>query len=281
MKLEDFKAGLDDYIVALSQHEQRPNTTDKYRRDIEAFIRYLQEHNFPEADKNAYIKYKDYLVKIGRKNSSINSYIAAINRYFRHLDMHKCCVDSFRVQKNAGIENIIEISEYYKLLEYLKSRKNQTTYMIVRSLASSGMRVSELSFLTVEVLKNAGKMQVTNKNKSRQVLFPDEVVEELFGYCEAKGITSGIIFFGKDPNKGLHRSAIWNRLKTAAKNAEVDMDKVFPHNLRHLFAKTYLDVNANIGDLADILGHENINTTRIYIRKTTNELKVKLNGMKL
>lgn len=281
MLLTDFEKKLDEYIERLENNEQSRNTVIKYRGNISAFIGYLKTHCGEEINKDLFSDYKQYLIDEDYKKTSINSYIIAINKYLRYLGLDDFCVKVLKMQQNTSIENVIELPEYRKLVDFLSKKRNRTTYLIVRTLASTGIRVGELRFLTVDALKDGGCMEVTNKNKTRQVLFPDGITRELLEYCNEKEIHDGIVFYGKDHTKGLHPSSIWRRLKTAAIQAQIDENKTFPHNLRHLFAKTYLETYGNIFDLADLLGHESINTTRIYNRKSKGERREKLNQMGL
>jgi len=270
---------LDEYLNLLVNEECSEKTMSTYRCVLNKFKEYVASSSEnKDFDKKMLNQYKQHLEN-NYKTSSVNTYITILNKYFKYLQFHDCYLTLVITQKAAGVDNVIELDEYEHLKEHLKSTSNQTTYLIIKTLACTGIRVSELQFVTYESLTNC-VIRAKNKNKIREVLIPNQVATALLYYCQEKEIDSGVIFRAKNSTKkGLHPSSIWRRIQTAALQAGISKEKAHPHSFRHLFAKIYLAKTNDLASLADILGHENINTTRIYTRDSREERREKLNSL--
>ena len=213
--------------------------------------------------------------------SSANSMIAAVNAFLRFMGWMDCCIKQFKVQKKAFCSEEKELtkSEYIRLVNTAKEKGNERLNLILQTICGTGIRVSELQFITVEAVRK-GEAVVSCKNKTRTVFIVRELQKKLLHYIKTKGIASGCIFITKS-GKPMSRCNIWREMKALCEQAGVSPDKVFPHNLRHLFARTFYGIEKDIAKLADILGHSSINTTRIYIISTGAEHKRKMENMRL
>ena len=185
-----------------------------------------------------------------------------------------------RIQKKTSMENVISRQEYEKMLEVAKKQTSQRNYMIMKVLAMTGMRVGELQYLTTEALKT-GKITIIKKGKYREVCMQKSLIKMLREYCRKEEIFSGYLFFGRNRKQPLDTTGVWKMLKKIAGKAGVDPEKVYPHSFRHLFAKTYMQEIGNILELADILGHSNIETTRMYTLTSTEEKRNALEKLEL
>ena len=243
------------------ENERSKATVEKYLRDIRTFITFVGGECM--IDKDTVIAYKAYLLE-KYAPASVNSMLAAINSFFKENGWYDCVVKAIKIQKEAFRSGKKELAreEYYRLLQAAKRQENQRLYMLIQTICSTGIRVSELEYITVEAL-HTRRAVVSLKGKTRTVILPMELCRELKQYVKGRDIRSGAIFVTRN-GKPMNRSNIWKEMKELCKSAGVDREKVFPHNLRHLFACTYYQLNKDITHLADILGHSNINTTRIY-----------------
>ncbi len=248
----------------LMQEEKASATLEKYMRDVRAFCTWAAG---AEIDKEKVLCYKEYL--IGKfAPASVNSVLSSLNSFFAFADWYELKVKFLKIQKQIFAQSGKELTkdEYERLLLAAKERKNEKLYFLMQTICASGIRVSELSAITVEAVKNR-KADIRCKGKLRVVILPDRLCKMLREYAKGQNITSGPIFVTKT-GKPLDRSAIWKRMKSLCESAGVDEKKVFPHNLRHLFARTFYTLQKDIVRLADILGHASINTTRIYTMET-------------
>lgn len=251
---------LDDFRAMLVNDEKSKATIEKYTRDLESFCRFA--HGMA-VTKELVIGYKQYLVE-RYAPASVNSMLAAINRFFREQGWYDCIVKALKIQRQSFREKERELTkeEYYRLLRAAKQRGNTRLYLLMQTICSTGIRVSEVRFITVEVVRR-GRAVVSLKGKTRQVLLPSALCRELKSYAKEKGIRSGSIFVTAG-GKPMDRSNILHEMKALCQLAGVERTKVFPHNLRHLFACLYYKVSKDLSRLADVLGHSNVNTTRIY-----------------
>ncbi len=160
-----------------------------------------------------------------------------------------------------------------------KQKKNERLNLIIQTICATGIRVSELQYITVEAVK-CGEAIVNCKAKTRSVFIVKELKQKLLRYAAEQEIKSGMIFVTKNV-KPVNRTNIWREMKALCKDANVNPQKVFPHNLRHLFARTFYGIEKDIAKLADILGHSSINTTRIYIISTGTEHRRRMENMHL
>jgi len=252
---------LDEFKEKMKKNEKSMATIEKYQRDIQTFVSFVGENAV--VNKEMVIDYKQHLLE-QYAPASVNSMLAAVNNFFKENGWYDCVVKAIKIQKEAFRNGKKELTreEYYRLLEAAKRKENRRLYMLMQTICSTGIRVSELSFITVEAL-NSRRATVSLKGKTRTVILPGELCRELKRYIKERNIKSGSIFVTRNGNP-MNRSNIWQEMKELCELAGVDREKVFPHNLRHLFACTYYSIEKDITHLADILGHSNINTTRIY-----------------
>lgn len=248
----------------LIEEEKAAATIEKYIRDINAFTQWLGEN---ELDKEAVLSYKEYLTK-NYAPASVNSVLSSLNSFFTFNEWYYLRVKNLKIQKQifASKDKELTKAEYERLLTAAKSKGNEQLYFLMQTICATGIRVSELCYITVESLK-AQKAQINLKGKMRIVILPKELCKMLLHYTKEQKITSGSVFLSRN-GKPLDRSNIWKMMKSLCESADVAKEKVFPHNLRHLFARTFYSLQKDIVRLADILGHSSINTTRIYTMET-------------
>lgn len=244
----------------LKNEEKSSATVEKYIRDVRKLFQWCKAK---EIDKKDIINYKDSLAD-KYTTISINSMLSSINSFFVWCGWHELKVKTIKCQKQifAREEKELTKEEYKRLLNSALNNKNDRLYHIMQTICSSGIRVSELPFITVEAVKNQ-RAEVKSKGKNRTVFLPKDLCLILKTYADKNKIKSGSIFVSKS-GKPLSRTNIWADMKKLCESANVSRSKVFPHNLRHLFARTFYSQQKDIVRLADILGHSSINTTRIY-----------------
>ena len=260
----------------LFREEKSGATVEKYLRDARAFVRYAQEK---PVTKELCIAYKKSLEDAGYKPRSVNSMLAALNRFLSFIGAGACRVKTLRLQKDAYLTEEKELTkeEYKRLLAAAKGKSQLN--LVLRTICATGIRVSELQFFTVEAAAR-GEVLVKCKNKTRTVLVPGDLQKLLLNYARKNGIRSGTVFVTRN-GKPLDRSYIWSQMKGLCRSAGVRASKVFPHNLRKLFARTFYGMEKDIAKLADILGHSSIETTRIYIMTTGWEHRRQIERMAL
>lgn len=251
-----------DFYRYLVAEEKSKATTEKYLRDIDAFCRFAGEM---PVTKDVAVAYKQHLLERGYAVRSVNSMLASVNSLFSFLGWQDCRVKSLRIQREAYRPESRELTkaEYFRLLDAAQSPGLR---LVLETICATGIRVSELRFFTVEAIQ-AGEITVRCKNKTRRILIPGKLRKRLRNFAQKEKIHSGPIFLGRN-GKPLDRSRIWALMKSLCAAAGVERSKVFPHNLRKLFARTFYSQEKDIAKLADVLGHSNINTTRIYIIST-------------
>ena len=266
-----------EFATQLRNDEKSEATVSKYIRDVVCFAAVT---NGRHVDKDLVIAYKSQ-VGTNYAIASANSMIAAVNAFLRFMGWVDCCIKQFKVQKKAFCSEEKELTkaEYIRLVNTAKQKGNERLNLLLQTICGTGIRVSELQFITVEAVRK-GEAVVSCKNKTRTVFIVRELQKKLLNYIKAKGITTGCIFITKS-GKPMNRCNIWREMKALCEQAGVTPDKVFPHNLRHLFARTFYGIEKDIAKLADILGHSSINTTRIYIITTGAEHKRKMENMRL
>ena len=261
----------------LIENEKATATIEKYIRDIGKFTEYVADKPI---DKTRILEYKIYLEQTYAIRSA-NSMLAALNAFFRFLGWYDLCVKQFKIQKDAYCSEDKELTkeEYTALVRTAEQKKNERLSLVVQTICGTGIRVSELQSITVEAVRRSEAI-VSCKGKTRKIFIVKALQKKLIRYANEQGITSGILFVTKS-GKPLNRSNIWREMKELCKQAGVSPQKVFPHNLRHLFARTFYGIEKDIAKLADILGHSNINTTRIYIITTGAEHQRRMENMRL
>lgn len=269
---------INGFVDNLYSEEKSTATIEKYIRDINAFCVFLGENR---VTKEIVIEYKRKLINDGYTARSINSMIAPINKLFAFLGWYDYRVKSLKIQHEIfrPEEKELTKSEYIRLVNAANKKKNERLSLILQTVCGTGMRVSELRYITVEAAKN-GLVCVNCKAKNRRIFIVKDLRKKLLKYAESKGITSGKIFITRT-GKDIDRVAVWREMKNLCREAEVNPSKVYPHNLRHLFARIFYSIEKDVAKLADILGHNNINTTRIYIISTGSEHCKKMESMKL
>ena len=266
-----------EFELELRNDEKSELTVEKYLRDVWRFITFSSGKPI---DKSLVLAYKAELEK-EYAVASANSMIASVNAFFRFTGWIDLCVKQFKVQRKTFCNEEKELTkaEYVRLCKTAEEQKNERLNLILQTLCGTGIRVSELQFITVEAAER-GEAVVSCKNKTRTVFIVRELQKKLLSYCKRRGITSGQIFVTKT-GKPMSRTNIWREMKHLCKDAGVNPNKVFPHNLRHLFARVFYGIEKDIAKLADILGHSSINTTRIYIITTGTEHRRKMENMRL
>ncbi len=251
----------------LLAEERSAATVEKYMRDVAAFFHYADG---AELSKELVIAYKK-LLREKYAVRSVNSIIAALNCLFGFLGRHELKIKALKLQKQIYCPEERELTkpEYERLCRAAKQRKNERLCLILQTLCGTGIRVSELRYITVEATKS-GEATVSCKAKTRTIFIVNDLKRKLLSYAKKQNITSGMIFVTKT-GKPISRTNIWRDMKRLCSHAAVNPQKVFPHNLRHLFARVFYKMEKDIAKLADILGHSSINTTRIYIVSTGSE----------
>lgn len=249
---------------------------------ISAYVRYarqIEQHMENEGvSKKTVLDYKKNL-KGKVSPSTLNLAIIAVNKYLKYVDYAGCMVKTEKIQKRKSLENVISITEYRRMLEVAKSGRWKKYYYIMKTLAQTGIRVSELRYFTVETLEKT-KIQASNKGKTREIYLPDSLIQELKEYCIDEKIESGAIFRG-DNTKPIGRASVYKMLIRIGDKAGIQKEKVYPHSFRHLFAVTYINCYGNLTELADILGHSNLETTRIYTLTTVEEKRKRMDNLGL
>lgn len=264
------------YAEYLLQKELAQNTREVYLRQAKSFMKFIGER---EITKKETIAYKQKLLTGNASPASQNLYITAVNCYLRYEGMEDCSIRTVRQQRNQCPNNIISAEEYQRMLQCAKQRGYQKYYCIMRTLAMTGIRISELSGCTVEALHH-GKFVIYNKGRMREIYLPDRLIAELERYCAEEKITSGAIFLG-NRSCPITRNAVYKMLLHVADIEGIPRQKAHPHSFRHLFAITYMKQYADLPELADIMGHSSLETTRIYTRTTSDEKRRRINELKL
>lgn len=251
---------VENYKKYLIEDEKSSYTVEKYLSDVRKFRAFLKNDDFGKAEV---IAYKAYLAE-NYAVSSANTAISSLNSFFGFMGWYELRLKSLKTQHRIFASDEKELSkhEYEKLLCAAKESRNQSLYFLMQTICATGIRVSELRFITVDAVAKK-RAEISCKGKRRSVFLPDALCRMLKGYIKEKKIKSGPVFVTKNGNP-LDRSNIWSAMKKLCRLAGVSEQKVFPHNLRHLFARTYYTAQKDIVRLADILGHSSINTTRIY-----------------
>lgn len=268
---------LKDFEKSMFEDEKSKLTVEKYLRDLRCFADYANDQVI---DKTLVLEYKAELVR-SYALTSTNSMLAALNAFLRFVGWLDCTVKQFKIQKKAFCSEEKELSkaEYLALVRTAENKNNEQLSLLIQTICGTGIRVSEVAYITVEAV-HRGEAIVSCKGKTRRVFIVSALRKKLLQYTKERGIKSGMIFVTKN-GKAMNRSNIWAEMKKLCKEAGVSPNKVFPHNLRHLFARTFYGIEKDIAKLADILGHSNINTTRIYIISTGAEHRRKMENMRL
>ena len=268
---------ISDFKENLILEERSAATVEKYIRDISAFSNFADG---AEITKETVIAYKKHL-QDSYAVRSVNSMLASINSLFAFLGWHEFKVKSIKLQQQIYCPEEKELTkaEYARLCRTAERKHNERLNLILQTICGTGIRVSELQYITVEAVKQ-GEATVSCKAKTRSVFIVKELQKKLLRYATEQNIKSGMIFVTRT-GKPISRTNVWREMKALCNEAGVNPQKVFPHNLRHLFARVFYGIEKDIAKLADILGHSSINTTRIYIISSGTEHRRRMENMRL
>lgn len=249
----------------LRSEEREQSTIEKYIREVRLFTRWLSGR--PVAAETI-AQWKNHLRDEGYKAETINSKLSALNKFFRFMGWPEFRIKYLKIQRKLfrGTERELTKEEYMRLLETANSLGNVRLALLIETICVIGIRVSEVRYITVETIR-AGRADIALKGKIRTILLPGKLCRKLQKYAKRQKITSGEIFLTRS-GRGISRRQIWAEMKALCKKANVAPSKVFPHNLRHLFARTFYRACRDVAKLADVLGHSSIETTRIYLVST-------------
>ncbi len=253
----NIKNKISEFEDSLLEEEKSGATVEKYLRDIRTFAAFLGGR---EPSKSEFIRYKKSIAE-SYAPASVNSMLVSVNAFLKFIGRTDCTVKLLKIQRQmfASEKKELSASEYKRLLA---AAKNTRLALVIQTICETGIRVSELKYITVEAV-NEGKAVVDCKSKTRVIFIPSLLRKILLAYIKKSDLKAGSVFVTKS-GKPLNRSNIWRDMKTLCQRANVAPDKVFPHNLRHLFARTFYSIERDIVLLADLLGHSSIDTTRIY-----------------
>ncbi len=275
MDKQDLIFKVDEWIEEQKYQEYSDNTLKQYRANVMKFVKWLPEQE--EITKDTTMRYKKYLFNLEPrpKTSSMNTWIIELNKFLKWLGLNESTLLKNKVQSNMSNNEILTISDYKRLLRFAKRFGNLKLYYIMKTLAMTGIRISELKYFTVENLKS-NYIPVFNKGKERTVIVRQDLVRELRKYARENKIKSGPIFRGEKQEK-IVESTIWRQMKKVAGAARVNKKRVHAHSFRHLFAIVFLnEFNGSVTELADILGHNSLETTRLYTRSSNSQKREKL-----
>lgn len=271
------EAGIENYCDWLIKCEKCEGTVQKYRHALLQFMTYMKGK---KVDKSDVLIWKEYL-KAHLAPITVNGTLTALNGYFDFNHWVDCRVRFLKITPLPFCQESRELSkeEYQKLVDAAWKKENERLALLLQTICSSGIRISELKYVTVDAAQR-GKAEVDCKGRVRTVILARQLCTVLLEYAARKGIIKGIIFITRS-GKPLDRSNIWREMKALSEEAGVEKDKVFPHNLRHLFAKTYYEAEKDLSKLADILGHSDVNTTRIYTKESGSRHRMQLENLDL
>ncbi len=257
---------ISDYREHLMLDEKSAATQEKYVRYIRLLQSFLRES---PVTKEELIGFKQKLIDERFAESTVNTAVAAVNSFLKFAELNQFRIKSLKIQRRtfSSAEKELSEKEYRRLLSAAKS--NRRLMLILETLCSTGIRVSELKYFTAEAVC-AGEVRIRLKGKTREIIIPGKLRKKLLKFCREHEIAEGAVFVSRRGSP-VNRSVIWSMMKKLAGKAGVASSKVFPHNLRKLFARCFYSQDRDLARLADVLGHSSINTTRIYIMSTGHE----------
>ena len=272
------REALGKFTLMLRERERSPGTIEKYLRDIRAFAAWL---GGAEVTRERAAAWRDSLLERGYAPVTVNSMVAAVNQFFAFLGWEDCKVKALKIQRKLFRDDRKELTreEYQRLLDSAHELGRERLALLLETICATGIRVSEVKYITVEAAQ-AGRAEISLKGKLRTILLPGKLCRKLKKYARQQKTASGEIFLTRS-GKSLSRRQIWAEMKRLCNAAGVAPSKVFPHNLRHLFARTFYKVCRDVVKLADVLGHSSIETTRIYLISTGAEHAGILRKMRL
>ena len=273
------QAILTAYHAWLTHREYSPATIEKYTKALARFFADTRAGRAP--DRETVAAWRDSLTARGYTPATVNAMLAAVNDYQESIDNPAGKARPLKCQRRIYCDADRELSraEYFRLLGAARDAGKKRTLLILQTLCSTGIRVSELQFITAEAVRRR-RASIRCKGKCREILLPAALCKRLQKWCRQRRIYTGPVFLSR-AGKPLSRGTVWKLLKALCTRANVAWKKVFPHNLRHLFARTFYNIEKNISKLADLLGHSSIETTRIYIMESGTEHERLLNQMHL
>ena len=279
MKKEELMPKLDEWILEQKYQEYEQSTLNQYRANTLKFIEWLPDGE--EITKDTMLRYKQHLGEIAGSTNSINVWIVTVNKFLKWMGHPELTLKKIKMQAKQSNEEVLSVSDYKRLLRFAKRENKVQLYYIMKILAMTGIRVSELQYFQVENLKS-NYISVFNKGKERTIIVRQDLMRELRKYCRENGIRHGYLFHSPEvKGKMVNTSTIWRQMKAVAGHARVKKSKVHAHSFRHLFAQVFLETYSdNITELADILGHNSLDTTRLYTRTSDSQKRDKLERMK-
>lgn len=262
----------------LLEEERSMATVEKYLREISQLAAFLQG---APVEKGSVAAWKTALMEQNYHPATVNGKLTAVDRFFIFLGWQDCRVKHLKVQRKAFRESSRELTkeEYRRLLQTADALGKERLLLLLETICATGIRVSEVRYITCKAIQ-AGKAEIFLKGKVRTILIPGRLCRKLQKYANRQKITSGELFLTRS-GKGLSRKQIWMEMKRLCEQAKVEPTKVFPHNLRHLFARCFYHACRDVAKLADVLGHSSIETTRIYLISTGTEHVQALNRLRL
>lgn len=266
------------FLNELMRNERSQATLEKYRRDLRRFYEFIGTQ---DVQKETVRAWKVHLIEKDYSVSTINSMLVVVNGLLSYLNLPQCRVKLLKRQRQAFSESRRELSraEYLRLVKAAQTLGDDKAALVLEVICSTGIRVSELKFITTQVVKT-GWTDLQLKGKCRRILLPKKLIKKLVNFIRQHGLTEGAVFRNQN-GKPLSRHWVWSKMKMLSIRAGVNREKAFPHNLRHLFARTFYALDKDLAKLADLLGHSSIETTRLYIMTTSNEHLRQLNRMQL
>lgn len=279
MKKADLSPLLDEWILEQKYQEYAENTLSQYRANVNKFMKWLPDDE--DVTKDTTMRYKAHLHDVAGSTRSINTWIVELNKFLKWADLKDCTVKKIKMQVKQSNEDVLSLSDYKRLLRFAKRLDDHQLYMIMKILAQTGIRISELRYFTVENL-DSNYIKVFNKGKERRIILRQDLKRELKHYCHDHHIRKGVIFVSpKNSGQMIALSTIWKHMKKIAGAARVNKNKVHAHSFRHLFAQIYMEEFAgNVTELADILGHNSLETTRLYSRTSDAQKREHLERLK-
>ena len=255
---------LSDFARQLQEDERSPATIENYLRHIRAFAAWAGGQ---AVTKDLATQWKEHLISQYRPGT-VNTMLVSLNRFFAFLGWYDCQVKTLRIQRRLFREDSKELTraEYERLVSAAQASGRERLVLLLETICSTGIRVSEVKYITVEALK-LGKAEISLKGKIRTILLPNKLCRKLLKYAKKQKAVSGEIFLTRN-GKGMSRKQIWAEMKSICAKAQVAATKVFPHNLRHLFVRVFYKACRDVAKLADVLGHSSMETTRIYLIST-------------
>lgn len=278
MTKADLNPKLNEWILEQRLAEYEKSTLDRYEANVTKFIEWLPEDE--EITKELLIEYKEHLAEELGSTNTINTNIVEVNKFLKWLGLKECCVKKIKMQSSQSNEDVLSLADYKRLLRFAKRFGDHQLYFIMKILAMTGIRISELRYFKVE---NMGSYYIKcfNKGKERTIIVRQDLMRELKRYAREQGIKEGYLF--PSPTiKGqmVNVSTIWRHMKKIAGASRVKKDKVHAHSFRHLFAQVFLNTYTDsITELADILGHKSLETTRLYTRTSDAQKRNKMEQM--